>query len=257
MILPEAFRHRLARARRALLMVDYDGTLAAFRDRRDRAHPDPGIRDGLRRVLASGTRLVVISGRQAAEVSRLLDIGGLEIWGCHGAERRTADGESFLPGLTVEQRNLLAEAETRALPILPEGTLERKPLSLAGHFRPLAPEEREETARNLRQAWEPLVGDDGELRPFDGGLEFRFRLYHKGRAVATLIDEARKAVAAYAGDDDTDEDAFRALRPSDLGLLVAESDRPTTASLRLRRRDVPPFLGEWAAIREKRREGET
>ncbi|QVL35837.1 trehalose-phosphatase [Aminirod propionatiphilus] len=255
MLLPEAFRHRLARARHALFMIDYDGTLAAFRARRDLAYPDGGVREGLERVIASGTRLVVISGREAAEVSSLLGIAGLEIWGCHGAQRRTADGESFLPSLTAEQQNLLAEAETRALPVLPEGTLERKPLSLAGHFRSLPPGARAEAARDLRQAWEPLVGDDGELRPFDGGLEFRFRRHHKGRAVATLIDEEREAVAAYAGDDETDEDAFRALRPSDLAILVAESDRPTAASLRLRRRDVPALLDEWAAIGEKRREG--
>ena len=255
MLLPEAFRLRLAQARRALLMVDYDGTLAAFRPRRDEAYPDEGIGEGLERVLASKTRLVVISGRETSEVRRLLGLGARpEIWGCHGAERPGPDGTFFRPALTTEQKKRLSEAEEAAQKILPEEALERKPLSFAGHFRPLPPGERVEVERRLRGAWEPLVDEDSEVRSFDGGLEFRFRAHHKGQAVAALLDEEKEAVAAYVGDDETDEDAFRALRPLDLALLVAEQKRPTAASLRIRREDVARLLHEWAALRERRKE---
>ncbi|HSM51613.1 MAG TPA: trehalose-phosphatase, partial [Thermoanaerobaculia bacterium] len=74
-----------------------------------------------------------------------------------------------------------------------------------------------------------------ELLPFAEGLELRADGIHKGRAVAALLAEMPPGCAvAYLGDDRTDEDAFAALPPGGLGLLVAERPRPTRATAWLR-----------------------
>lgn len=53
-------------------------------------------------------------------------------------------------------------------------------------------------------------------------------------------------VAAYLGDDLTDEDAFRAIRGRGTGILVREEFRPTAAGFLLKPpEDVLDFLARW------------
>ena len=53
-------------ARGALLMLDYDGTLAPFRVDPAQARPYPGIAETLDAIMQEGsTRVVVITGRRA------------------------------------------------------------------------------------------------------------------------------------------------------------------------------------------------
>jgi trehalose 6-phosphate phosphatase len=89
-----AFYETLASARERVLMLDYDGTLAPFKIRREQAHPYPGVTEALARVMRDdGTRVVIISGRRAADVARLLPLDQRpEIWGAHGWECISADG---------------------------------------------------------------------------------------------------------------------------------------------------------------------
>ena len=86
-----------------------------------------------------------------------------------------------------------------------------------------------------------------ELLRFDGGIELRARGMDKGQVIGKLLSEvAPDASVAYAGDDRTDEDAFRALGERGLRVLVRDEVRPTLADLWLR----PPgelldFLFRW------------
>src|SRR6185437_8722787 len=74
-----------------ILMLDYDGTLAPFQSDPALAIPYAGVRDRLRTARdCSLGQIVIISGRQAHEVKRLLRVEKIEIWGCHGVERLTA-----------------------------------------------------------------------------------------------------------------------------------------------------------------------
>ena len=83
-----------------LLLLDYDGTLAPFRVDRHRARPYTGVREALAQHSEGNgrTRIVVISGRPAKEISPLLRGNPpvlkdpVEVWGLHGAERVFIDG---------------------------------------------------------------------------------------------------------------------------------------------------------------------
>ncbi|HVZ16212.1 MAG TPA: trehalose-phosphatase, partial [Terriglobales bacterium] len=68
------------------LLSDYDGTLAPFVVDRTAARPYPNVPEALLTLAENGVRVVIVSGREANEVQRLLGINSIEIWGCHGAE---------------------------------------------------------------------------------------------------------------------------------------------------------------------------
>jgi len=67
----DGFFHRLARARRRVLLLDYDGTLAPFHRRPERALPYPEVGPLLKRAIERcRTRVIIVSGRQRS-IARL------------------------------------------------------------------------------------------------------------------------------------------------------------------------------------------
>jgi trehalose-6-phosphatase len=85
------------------------------------------------------------------------------------------------------------------------------------------------------------------LLAFDGGLELRAPGKNKGDAVNAILAETGPGVpAAYLGDDQTDEDAFRAIKGKGLAILVRPELRPTLADVWLRPPDeLGRFLRDW------------
>jgi trehalose-phosphatase len=258
---PASFWQELAEAPAALLLLDYDGTLAPFRVERLEAVPYPGVRSRLQRLLQSrGTRLVIVSGRSAAEVVRLLGVSPPpEIWGMHGLERQRPDGTTEREEPTAAALAILDEAARQAEAAgLAGERLERKPAAVAAHWRGLSSMKTETIRRELQLALERLVdGSPMELHSFDGGLEVRPRGIDKGRAVERLLaEESARAAVAYLGDDVTDEDAFRALGGRGLSVLVRSQPRPTAADLRLEPPlDLLRFLDLWIELRQGRTHG--
>lgn len=222
---------RAASAR--ILMLDYDGTLAPFREERMEARPYPGVIDALQALIAANhTRVVMVSGRPVSEVLQLLDQPlPIEIWGAHGWERRRANGEMELWNAPPGVSHVLGDAVTRIRRHLPEGTLEVKRGAVVAHTRAVSEAERTRIADSVGTLWAPLAHrDDLALREFDGGYELRAVARTKGTVANLVLTESGPdALAAYLGDDMTDEDAFAELRASDWPVLVRESPRPSQA----------------------------
>jgi len=131
-----------------------------------------------------------------------------------------------------------------------EARLETKPGAIAVHWRGLSSTERKAIEAKVRKFSEQLVNEHGlQLLPFDGGLELRAPGKTKGDAVSAILAECGKGVAAaYLGDDQTDENAFRAIKGRGLGVLVRPEPRPTLADVWLRPPDeLGRFLRDWLA----------
>src|SRR5438105_15581942 len=62
------FLDRLRNASSRALLLDYDGTLAPFTPDREHAFPYPEIPELVARIMRTGTRVVLISGRPATEL---------------------------------------------------------------------------------------------------------------------------------------------------------------------------------------------
>jgi trehalose-phosphatase len=89
------------------------------------------------------------------------------------------------------------------------------------------------------------------MLPFDCGMELRAVGCNKQHAVkAVLAQTPDRSAVAYLGDDITDEDAFRAVKPRGLGVLVRADFRPTEADVWLRPPDdLVTFLNHWCVVR--------
>lgn len=247
---PEGFLRGLHTAPARALLLDYDGTLAPFREERDRAVPYPGVRGELTRILrARHTRLVIVSGRWTRDLLPLLDLEEVpEIWGSHGWERLRPDGTLEIGEMDAAALGGLDAAHEWAVTEGVEFRAETKPGCLALHLRGLEPAAGEELRGLALARFRPLARRTGlELHAFDGGIELRAPGRSKADAVRTVINELpRGAAMAYLGDDRTDEDAFRSLSGGGLSVLVRSELRPTAADLWLRPpEELLDFLRRW------------
>lgn len=247
---PSDFFAGLRNAPQRLLMLDYDGTLAPFTSDRGAARPYPALLPVLRELFAHARcRTVIISGRSVDAIHALLpEASQSEIWGSHGWERRFADGRYLPPSLDSIAAHTLEKEWNWLSALFPASQIERKPASIALHWRGYAQEDQIMMRALSRKRWRRLIEEISvELHGFDGGIELRARGRSKGDAVRALLEEYSSApAAAYLGDDLTDEDAFAALAGKGLRVLVREKPRKTAADLHIR----PPeellwFLEQW------------
>jgi trehalose-phosphatase len=247
----EGFLKKVGDAHERVLMFDYDGTLAPFHLRPHLAYPYPEVPRVLDCLMRDErTRVVIISGRRAEEVMPLLRLARQpEIWGAHGWERIAPDGSFSMREVDEASTRLLDEAFQAAQAALEFGArLERKPASLALHWRGLPAIKVLKAQAWIANAWQPLVREDGlELLPFSGGLEVMLRGNHKGYAVRTVLaDAAPDSAVAYLGDDFTDEEAFREVRDRGLAVLVRDRLRDTHANMWLRPpHELRRFMQHW------------
>ena len=192
---------------RALIALDYDGTLAQIALDPADSRPQAGALDALLALAPRVGQLVIITGRPAlfvVESGGLAQVPGLLVLGQYGAERWQAGQVTTrlpLPGL---------QAARAALVDLPVGArLEDKVTALAVHTRQAA--DPDGLLLALRPQLEKLATETGlacHLGRFV--LELRPPGDDKGRALTGLLRPLPSGVL-YAGDDLGDLPAFAAL----------------------------------------------
>jgi trehalose 6-phosphate phosphatase len=252
----DEFFHTFSEGTTALLLLDYDGTLAPFRVDRFKARPFTGVREAIGRIQRQGrTRIVVITGRPAKEIAPLLRgnppiVDPVEVWGLHGAERMRADGHRELEQAPPETQRKLDELREHLRHNNLGGQFEDKPNAAVMHWRGASPRTAKFIETRTRELFEPLSHMEGlALLEFESGLELRVGR-NKGGAVRAVIGEADAGTpVAFLGDDVTDEMGFRAVNEVQgphLSVLMRPELRETAADVWLQ----PPtglraFLKKW------------
>lgn len=244
---------RVEQAQHAVLLLDYDGTLAPFHPDRMQARPLDGILPALQELLAlDNTTTTLVSGRPIHEIQTLTDLDNVIIAGTHGFEIfRPGQGiTQLLPDGDIPER--LDSIEGIATNIVGPELAERKIATVALHTRKLEPMAAERAQQEFRELVDPIVGGELEVRDFNGGVEVRIPARDKGVAIREILEELPPAdLVVYIGDDDTDEDAFNALPGHGLGIKVGSPDSPTAAAGRLADcDDVLQFLTDWIATKK-------
>lgn len=250
---------RLCEGGGLLLGLDFDGTLAPIADDPDAPVITPGARRALATLAVDPAVIVtVISGRSLVDLRPRVGIDGVIYWGNHGLER-WLDGRPAVHPHAARHRTAISRAAARLadrLANVPGVTIEDKGLTATVHVRHVPSEQVDE----ISAAVEATVSSIGPRLTLEDGkhlMEIRPTVeWDKGAVMAHLSAVLGDGWSAmYIGDDATDEDAFRAVRPDGLGVLVGS--RPDTdARYRLpTQAAVAPFLdrlGEERLGRQRR-----
>jgi trehalose-phosphatase len=233
---PPATWDALRLGRRLALFLDYDGTLVDIAPRPELAVMPAPVRALLAR-LAALWPLAVVSGRDLADVRALVGLDELFYVGSHGFDI-AGPGIAHGPALVGDDHARTLHDAWQALAQLADVVgviVERKRFAITVHCRLVA----EAEVPGVVAAVHAIAAREPRLRVTTGKrlVELRPSLdWDKGRAVEWLLEqpEFAAAVPLFVGDDDTDEDAFRALHGRGATIVVADPPRPSQAELRLR-----------------------
>lgn len=209
------------------LLLDIDGTLAPIASTPALAQVPASTRFVLERLVQlPGVVIALVSGRAADDAARLAAVRGAWVIGNHGYELMAPDGTIDVWPAAAEFEASMAEAARLLTPIemIDGALLENKRWTLSVHYR------------NVQYGFADLehrvrgVAADLGLRVTDGKKVIEVRPpidVDKGTAVLTFAlrhEALTRGAALYAGDDRTDEDAFRALRPTGRAITVRVDD---------------------------------
>ena len=232
--------------------LDFDGTLAEIVRDPNKAAPTRETRTLLARLVESTEGAVaIVSGRSIAMLDEKLAPLRLPAAGVHGIERRTSDGTMMRAHYDPDDLARVA-AETSAFAQARPGLLmERKPGSVALHYRS-RPALREECIAFAAARGEALP----EIRLLEGKMviEMAFGRRDKGQAIAAFMEEKPFAgrLPVFIGDDRTDEAGFAVVNALG-GITIKIGTGDTLARFRLP--DVPAMTA-WlrsasGAVRQK------
>ena len=229
----------IAEPARAVIAVDFDGTLAPIVERPEDARPAKGAGEALAALCEAVGMCAVVTGRGAADVVALGGLDGLRrllVLGHYGLER-WSDGQLSAPPPHegVERARALLQA---LVDQSPAGVhLEDKHRSLVVHTRPAA--DPAGTLEALTPRVEEIADGLGlETVPGRFVLEVRPGGIDKGTALRGLVDERDARSVVYVGDDLGDLPAFATVeqlrREGRAGLTVASAGEDAPAELAAR-----------------------
>ena len=211
----------LTRTKRLLIALDFDGTLAPEVDDPEQARATPEAREAVLRLLRMpNTRVALVSGRAIRSLEQVADLpDNALLVGSHGIELRldTPDATLALDAAELDRVDVLEEVLGEVADSLDDVWLEEKPAGFALHTR-MATDHDSRIAHLVALSETAAELDDLTVRSGKNVLEFSVRSTTKGEAVEHLREYTNATAVFYAGDDVTDEDAFAALEPDDLGL---------------------------------------
>jgi len=237
---------RKLRGRHLLLLLDFDGTLSRLRN-----HPDKAVLPHTTKLLLEklsarpDITLGFISGRDLRVLQDKLNVKKAVYSGAHGCRIKGLGLDFTAPTPAPAKRAMRAFrakliAETRGIPGV---LIENKEFTVGLHYWRVAPAKRPA----LLALFGKLLKNYSGIRPKHGKFIVEVApeaAWHKGDAVNYILKKTksragRPVYPIYAGDDTTDEDAFRALKGR--GLAVKVGEHKSSAA--------PYFLRDTMAVR--------
>ncbi len=218
--------------------------------------------------------MVVISGRARSDLAARLGSASSEVAliGSHGAEPAAQAADGAETAGTSDDRTDVDRAEVEPTEVdryaaaladlvreTPGVSLERKPFSLALHYRNVA-EGRQEQVRG--SAIERVAAMAAAVKEGKKVVEFFVAEADKGTALVHHREMLRRGggagavVCLFVGDDVTDEAAFERLQPPDITVKVGPGDTAAAHTLP-RRAGVASLLRRLHRLRVAATEGRT
>jgi len=226
--------------REPVFFFDYDGTLSPIVRDPGKAFIGKKMKSKLAE-LANHYSVSVVSGRDKGDIEKFIELDRVIYAGSHGFRiegpdnlyMEQAEAKELLPRLDQMEKQLEVSLEQKINGL----QVERKYFAIAIHYRN-APKG---TFKKIKNEVYRMIDDDPDFKTGRGKkiLEIKPSLnWHKGRAIEWIINRLdfsvpEKHVPIYVGDDVTDEDAFRAIADTGIGILVGKHSQLSSAKYKL------------------------
>ncbi len=215
------------RAKKRLLLLDYDGTLVPFSNDPKIASPGKKLLETLKALSEdSRNEVVLISGRDKALLQKWFGKLNLSLMAEHGAWiKKKKDGWYMSKPLSSSWKPMVLPIMKRYAERLPGAFVEEKEYSLVWHYRSADPEV---AAVKVSEIVDDLVNFTAKIdvQVLQGNkiVEVRNAGINKGVALMSWMSENSFEFILAVGDDSTDEDMFRVLPETAYSIKVGNSE---------------------------------
>lgn len=202
------------RAKKRLILLDYDGTLTGYKSNPELAVPESEILEiinGLSKQ--TGNQVAIVSGRKKETLDEWFGHLPVVLIAEHGAYVKRTQWKACItekPNWTSGVKGIL-NAYTESC----EGSfIEEKSYSLGWHYRNCREENGFAQSRDLLKTLDRYLSDSNATI-VDGNkiIEIKPIQFNKGQTVLMAFDISEFDFILVIGDDKTDEDMFDALNP--------------------------------------------
>ncbi|MBD1386731.1 bifunctional alpha,alpha-trehalose-phosphate synthase (UDP-forming)/trehalose-phosphatase [Mucilaginibacter rigui] len=226
-----------ARAKKRLLLFDYDGTLVPFSKQPALASPPDKVIEILSQLSAiPENEVVIISGRDSATLEKWLGKLPVGLIAEHGAKMRLkqlswenkvhADNNHWMHSIEAIMNKYVSKC--------PNSFIEKKEFALAWHYRNADISQGDLRAKEL---YENLIEQTYSLplSVLNGHkvIEVRNKGVSKGISTLELLSKDKYDFILCMGDDQTDEDMFKALTDVDNSYTIKVGQDATFAQYNL------------------------
>ena len=230
------------KAKKRIILLDYDGTLVGFKSSPAQAKPDKEVIELLTKLTEDEKNTVVIvSGRDRYTLGEWLGELKVHMLATHGLWSREVGGDWEM---TVNLDNSWKESIFSVMQMysdrMPGALIEEKDYSVAFHYRQCEPDMAAIKIWEVRAALTNMI-QSMNLSILEGNkvLEIKDGRVNKGQSAASFIHNQDNDFVMGIGDDHTDEDLFAAMPEGSFSVKVGLDT--TQAKYRLK---------SWKSVRE-------
>ncbi len=215
------FLNDYKKAKKVLILLDYDGTLVPFTNHPSEAIPDRKLLSILSKIAKNRKNdVAIISGRDRKTLQRWLGKININIVSEHGALVKDKGKFSWLVGrrwrkladLEKGWKRSVKSIMDRYVSSVPGSEIEVKEFSIVWHFRAAEQSVAVSRAKELLEDLK-LIAKSKNLSIIEGNkmIEVRNAGIDKGLSATYLVEKEKPDMVIAIGDDKTDEDMFKVL----------------------------------------------
>jgi len=212
----QKLKEKYKNASKRLLLLDYDGTLMDFQDNPKAVVPDKELIKLLSRLKKDKkNRLVIISGRDHQTLENWFGDFGIDMTAEHGVWSKINGKWKVVDGISDEWKKKVKPVLQNLIERTPGSFIEEKDYSIVWHYRKVDKELGEKRIREFRDVLQYLTANL-DLQVLEGNkvVEIKNAGVNKGKAVLNWTTTNDWDFILAIGDDNTDEDTFKALPDS-------------------------------------------
>ena len=206
----KTIQDEFSKAKKRLLLFDYDGTLVDFHHKPEAATPSVEILNLLKTLAEkNNTRLVIVSGRDKQFLDKWFSKLNITLFAEHGHFHKKINKK------WIEKIQKDTNWKQNFLPIFQDFTdrtpgtfTEEKSNCIVWHYRKTDPELANDRVVELKTVINSLISENLIMMDGDKAIEITNVNINKGSAVNSILNEDEYDFVLCAGDDISDENMF-------------------------------------------------